>query len=73
MQAGPHSLHHSSSPFMNVLERDTREGGLKKAAVKRDREKVERRRETALQKKKKTSAAQPSNTKLINSPPFSLG
>lgn len=53
MQAGPHSLHHSSSPFMNVLERDTREGGLKKAAVKRDREKVERRRETALQKKKK--------------------
>lgn len=52
MQAGPHSLHHSSSPFMNVLERDTREGGLKKAAVKRDREKVERRRETALQKKK---------------------
>ncbi len=41
MQAGPHSLHHSSSPFMNVLERDTREGGMKKAGVKRDRKKVE--------------------------------
>ena len=73
MQAGPHSLHHSSSPFMNVLERDTREGGLKKAAVKRDREKVEKKRDSIAKKKKKPSAAQPSNTKLINSPPFSLG
>lgn len=54
MQAGPHSLHHSSSPFMNVLERDTREGGLKKAAVKRDREKVEKKRDSIAKKKKKT-------------------
>lgn len=46
VQAGPHSLHPSSSPFMNVLERDTREGGMKKAGVKRDRQKVERGRET---------------------------
>lgn len=73
MQAGPHSLHHSSSPFMNVLERDTREGGMKKAGVKRDRKKVERGRETAKKKRKPTIAAQPSNAKSINSPLFSLG
>ena len=61
MQAGPHSLHYSSSPFMNVLERDTREGGMKTAGAKRDRKKVERGRETAENqkrriKKKKTLA-----------------
>lgn len=37
---------------MNVLERDTRDGGMKKAGMKGDRKKVDRRRDTAQHKRK---------------------
>lgn len=76
VQAGPHCLHHTSSPFMNVLDRDTREGGMKKAGVKRDKEKSREKKKDSIEpeenNEKDTSAAQPSNTKSINKSFFPL-
>lgn len=61
---------------MNVLDRDTVEGGMKKAGVKRDREKSRERKKDSIEpeenNEKDTSAAQPNNIMSINKSFFPL-